>query len=286
MNGDGAPAGAPVLTFLRVAAMLAACACASCATRLLELPSGAGTPATDGAEIVAAATASCRQVSTLAAVLAVSGSVGGSRLRGRLEVGLARPSQARLEAVAPIGAPLFIFVARDNWATLLLPRDRRVLEDGRPADVLEAVTGIPIDAETLRVTLTGCPLEPAAEKARALGSRWRTVPTRDGDVYFTRDGERGPWQLVAAVNREPARGDGWRAEYRDFQNSLPRVIRLASADRGRFDVTLALSQVEINTTLDAAVFQLAVPPGTAPITLDELRRSGPLAGSGTAPDHP
>ena len=67
-------------------------------------------------------------------------------MRGRLLAGLAAPASARLEAVAPFGPPVFIFVARDDEATLLLPRDRRVLEHGRPTAVLDAVAGVPMSA--------------------------------------------------------------------------------------------------------------------------------------------
>ena len=63
------------------------------------------------------------------------------------------------------------------------------------------------------------------------------------------------------------------------QNGLPRSIRLASADAERFDLRLALSQVEINVTLDADAFASSVPPEPTPITLEELRGAGPLGAS-------
>src|SRR5207247_11119018 len=138
------------------ALVLAALISASCSARLLKLPSGAGTPAPDAAGALAEATAACRTVSTITAEMAVSGSVGGRRLRARLLAGLASPASARLEAVAPFGPPLFFFVARGGDATLYLPRDDRVLEHGRPAAVLEAIAGVPLDAADLRVTLIGC----------------------------------------------------------------------------------------------------------------------------------
>ena len=51
--------------------------------------------------------------------------------------------------MAPFGQPLFIFVATGDDATLLLPRDERVLEHGRPDAVLEAVAGVPLGAADL-----------------------------------------------------------------------------------------------------------------------------------------
>src|SRR4051812_211065 len=112
----------------------------------MKLPEGPVSAASDGREVVAAATAACDRVTSLTAEIGVSGSVGGQRLRGHMIVGVAGPpvrgpaapgvTSIRLEAASPFGAPLFIFVARGAEATLLLPRDDRVLEHGKPDEVL------------------------------------------------------------------------------------------------------------------------------------------------------
>ena len=67
---------------------------------------------------------------------------GARRLRARLNAGLIAPAAAYLEAPAPFGAPLFVFSADADDATLLLPRDQRVLEHGRSSEVFEAITGV------------------------------------------------------------------------------------------------------------------------------------------------
>jgi hypothetical protein len=41
-----------------------------------------------------------------------------------------------------------------------------------------------------------------------------------------------------------------------------------------------LSQIETNVSLDPQVFTVQIPPDTDPITLEELRRSSPLAPGG------
>jgi len=263
----------------RAWAMLAALLTVSCGVPLMKLPPGPGRAAPDAEDAVTEATLACRAVSTLTAVVAVSGSVRGHRMRGHLLAGLAPPASARLEAVAPFGPPLFIFVARGNDATLLLPRDERVLEHGRPDDVLEAMTGVPLDASDLRTTLTGCAPAPDWQGARHVGDDWRVVPDGPNEVYLRRNPHAAPWRLVAAVHRGAA-GAEWRAEYRDFENGLPRTIRLASAESGRFDLRLALSQVDINVPLEADVFRLQVPKSAQPITIDELQQSGPFAAPG------
>ena len=227
------------------------------------------TPATDARDAIAEATLACQRVDALTAEVGVSGSADGQRVRGRMVVGVARPASARLEAVAPFGAPLFIFVARDDEATLLLPRDDRVLERGRPADVLQAATGVPLDPAALRTTLTACAHNPDAAGARAIGADWRLVKDGDTDVYLRRNPPAAMWHIVATVAAD------WRADYADFQDSLPHAIRLTSADGRTFDLRLALSQVEVNPALGADAFTVQVPRSASPITLDELRHSRP-----------
>ena len=99
------------------------------------------------------------------------------------------------------------------------------------------------------------------------------------DVYLQRERAGEPWRIVAVVHRDAAQVE-WRAEFRDFQNDLPRTIRIGSAERRRFDLTLALSQVDINAPLGPDVFRVNLPAGVKPITIEELRRSGPLAEAG------
>jgi len=250
-----------------------ALASASCGGPLVKLPSGPGPFAPDAADALTGATAACRAVSTLSAEVGVSGSVGGRRLRGNLFVGVAPPASARIEAVAPAGQPIFIFVATGNDATLLLPRDNRVLQRGRPAAVLEAAAGAPLDAVELRETLTGCVLSAGDAQGRQFGADWRVITVGPTEVYLRRNASPARWQLVAAVHRE------WRAEYGDFNGGLPRTIRLASDDGKRFDLRLKLSQVEMNARLGPDVFRVQVPPDAAPITIEELKRSGPLGSS-------
>jgi hypothetical protein len=251
--------------------------CAACAAPLLKLPSGPGVPAQDASDVIQAATAACRPLSSISAELAVSGSIAGSRVRGRLLAGVTRLGAVRLEAVAPAGQPVFVLtnglgqVQPD--ATLLLPGDNRVLERGRFGAVLEAVTGIPIDASLLFSVLTAC--VPSVEAmGNAFGEDWRRVAAGVLDAYVHREKE-GSWRLVAMLSGPDVR-PGWRAEYGVFQDGLPHSIRLVSASPGAFDLQLALSQVEMNPSLGDEVFRLQIPASAKPITLDELKASGPL----------
>jgi hypothetical protein len=249
----------------------------SCGAPLMKLPEGPGAPAPDITPALTEATRTCRAVSSITAEVAVSGSVGGRPLRARLLIGLAAPASARLEAFA-YSQQIFIFVARGPDATLLLTRDGRVLEHGRPDAILEAVTGVPLDAAGLRIALLGCAAGPESARGRLLGANWRVVPEGQGELYLRRDPPSTPWRLVAAVHRDPGR-PGWRAEYRRFEGDLPRAIRFVSSDPGRFDLRLTLTQVDLNPKLDAPAFEVRLPPSADPITIEELRQSGPLAGA-------
>jgi hypothetical protein len=61
-----------------------------------------------------------------------------------------------------------------------------------------------------------------------------------------------------------------------FVDGLPRDVRLRAADRDRVDLRLELSQVDVNEPMSPEVFQVAIPQGFAPMTVEELRRSAPF----------
>jgi len=249
----------------------------ACAPRLTKLPSGPGTPATDIGQALVDATNACHGVRSLTAEIAVSGSVGGQRARVHLVAGFAQTA-GRIEAVAPFGAPLFIFVASGTDGTLFFPRDDRVIEHGRPAELLEAVAGVPLGAADLLRTMTGCALPESLGGPMAFGDNWRTSSGGGGArIYLHRDASSAPWRLVTVFNPGQGLTWSWRADYDAFQNGLPTVIRFVSADRDRFNIQLTLSQVETNVPLGPEVFRVDVPGSAERITLEELRRSGGVA---------
>ena len=259
-----------------VVCFVAGLSTASCGAALMKLPAGPGSPAADARDALSQATDVCRTINTFAAEASVSGSAGGRGLRARLNIGLQAPDSTRLEAIGPFARPLFTLAGRGESASLLLHDDNRILQDGRPAAVLEALTGVALGAAELRGALTGCASNEAATgEARQLGDDWRTVQQAATTIYLRRDPRTAPWQLVAAVHR-PADRPEWRAEYRDFADGLPQRIRLVSSAADRFDLRLSLSGIELNTPLPAAAFEVRIPSSAQPITLEELRQAGPL----------
>jgi outer membrane biogenesis lipoprotein LolB len=202
----------------------------------------------------------------------MSGRAGRQRLRGRVVAGFARPASMRLEAVAPFGAPAFILVARGENATLLLPRDEpRVLRGPKPEDILGALTGVALGPADLQAILTGCVVPaPQAMAARRHANGWASIDLAGGARLYL-EPARGGWTLRAATRA------GWQIEYPAWSANFPQSVRLQSSQPDvNVDLTAALSQIETNKDLEDAAFTVNVPPGADPITLDELRDSGPL----------
>ena len=176
----------------------------------------------------------------------------------------------RLEGVAPFGPPAFILVSRGEAATLVLPRDNGVLRGARADDILGALTGVPLGPADLQAILTGCVEEaPRATGGRLHAGNWASVDLMGGATLFLQMRDAA-WQLRGA------RRGNWDIEYPAWQGSLPQSVRLRSRTGSEVDLAAAVSQVETNMELDAATFEVTVPPGATAITLDELRENGPL----------
>ena len=248
-------------------------AMSGCAARLVTLPTDPGSPFPDFAQVHAQLSAPCTGVRTLTAELSLAGRAGSQRLRGRVVAGFERPASMRLEGVAPFGAPVFILVARGDEATLLLPRDDRVLRGARAEDILGALTGVALPPADLQAILTGCvTAQPRAPAGRVHGNGWASIDL-DGNatLYLQRQG--AAWQPRAA------RRAGWQIEYASWQGAFPQAVRLRSElQTVDVDVTATVSQLETNTDLDAAAFGVDVPASAGPMTLDELRNAGPRRG--------
>jgi hypothetical protein len=245
---------------------------AGCAPSPLRLPSGPSVPEPDPSSMLSEATERCEGLRSITAEIGLSGSVGRVRLRGRLQAGFASPQALRVEAVAPFGAPMFVLAGTDGRATLWLPRDDRVLADADPAAILDALAGLAVRPDDLRAWLWGCPATGfVAGAARRYGLDWVAVEGTGSDALWLRHTDR--WRLVGN------RAAGLAVEFADFAGVAPGRLRIRRDTGGEelaLDVRLALSQVETNVTLPAAAFAIDVPTSAQPITLDELRASGPL----------
>jgi len=216
---------------------------------------------------LSAARAACTGVRAWQAELALSGRAAGQRIRGRVHAGLL-PGALRLEGVAPFGSPVFILVADGSRGTLLLLRDRRVLKDAAPEEILNALVGIRLGPDDLRAMLSGCvraALEPVS--GRAYGADWMAVDLAAGGTAYLQRRE-GAWRIVAG------RYGGLEIDYTAFQGDRPSQVVLRGTD---LNLNVALNQVEVNGNLPRdQLVAVKIPPGLSPLTLEELRRAGPI----------
>ncbi len=247
-----------------------------CAPKSLELPGGGSTPLADPSPVIHEALAHCTNLQSLTLEIGLSGKVGRTRLRGRLQAGFAAPDAIRLEAVAPFGAPFFILAGSEAKATLLLPRDDRVLVDARPAAVLEALAGLDLSPADLRAWLAGCPAAALnVQAARSFGDDWVAIDIGPRRVAWLHRTDR--WRLAAMAE------DGLSVELANHEGVQPtrvRIRRVATGTSSEVDARLAVSQVEMNVTLPSEAFAVKVPSTATPITLEDLRSSGPLRDAG------
>jgi hypothetical protein len=175
--------------------------------------------------------------------------------------------------MAPIGPPVFILASAGDASTLLLPRDDRVLRGEPPAAILEALAGIRVTPDALRRLLAGCTAEEVdAQGVRAIGEEWVLARTGDrGTAYLRR--LKGRWRLAAV------RGGTFDAELGPGDSAQPAFVHFSSPDASpapTFDLTLRLSQVEVDADVPDEAFTVRVPADAVAISLDELRQSGPL----------
>ena len=82
----------------------------------------------------------------------------------------------------------------------------------------------------------------------------------------------GQWRVGGAT-----RG-GLTLTYDEFVRGLPGSIAIRSNSGGQqvADIRLRVSGLEVNTEIDPKAFVLDIPADADPLSLDELRRAGPL----------
>lgn len=262
--------------FPRGAVLALAIFASGCAARGFVPPdpaSALGAASASATEQWEAVSERCRAQQALAAEGALSGRVAGGRVRGRIHLGLTRTGGVRLEAVAPFGAPVFVLAGTDRAATLVLPRDARTYE-GEAADIIDALAGVRLTATELLAVANGC-LGAEQQPSRFVSYRGGlTGVSLPNGVELWLQGSGASARVVAL-----RRGD-LLVDYPEQISTFPLALRLrrAMADGRGVDLRLRLSQVERNGQIDDAAFHVEPPAGAQPLTLDELRRAGLLAG--------
>src|SRR5262245_37505706 len=154
-------------TLMRVVLTVGAAlvALSACTPKAPLLPTGPGTPFPGFADAYKEATTACRDVKTITASMGLSGKAGNTKLRGRIDAGFAAPGRVRLEGIPPFGRPVFVLAADGPRTTLVFTRDDRVLRDAPPDRIVEALAGVPVDADALRTIVAGCGFPDGAPSA-------------------------------------------------------------------------------------------------------------------------
>jgi outer membrane lipoprotein-sorting protein len=251
--------------------LLAAASLSACATKRVELPTGAGSPYADAARVYSEAVKGCSGVKTMQATLGLSGRAGSTTLRGNVDAGFAAPDRIRLEGRHPLGRPVFILVATGAKSTLYMPRDNRVLRDVVPESIVEALVGLSLTPAELRSLVSGCGFGAGeAADGREYPGGYVAVDIAGATTYLRQD--QAGWHVAGAA-RAPL-----TILYSDFAGGRAATVQVISTGTPRADLTVRLSDVNINVTMQEDVFAVDVPAAAQPLTLEELRRAGPLGG--------
>jgi outer membrane biogenesis lipoprotein LolB len=270
-DATGSPVKPKSLWCPALAGPLAALLISGCAAKLPPRPVGTPTPDPTAADAFVTATAACKGFRSIEGELSLSGRAGDERVRGRIVTGLESGGAVRLEAVAPFGAPFFILAGRNEKATLILPREHRVLKDTGVADVLERLTGLSLGADDLRLIVSGCLVDRATPAdGRQWGSGWKAVTIGPERTAYLRMQNGQP--VLTAADYGP-----WHVDYSEHANGFPRVVRVRRAGDGAIDITARIEQLEVNTPINPLAWVVEIPSDADPMTLDELRSIAPLA---------
>lgn len=250
---------------IRAAAALAGCvvAVSGCAVHGFKPPTGVPVPAPDGAAVWQQASSACRSTTTFSAHLRVSGKASGQRVRATIDGAVTASDRIYLRANAPFGRTAFVLAGTADRATLLLPRDNRVVT-ARAAEIVDALTGLAWGPRDLLDILTGCVVRgDATVEASRIGDRLR-VKASNAEVFLQRS--RGDWEVEGGVVSGLAVGYGRRS------GGWPGEVVISSQPGGSGAVALKIAVEQIATTpLPDTTFVLTAPADAAPLTMEELR---------------
>jgi hypothetical protein len=103
--------------------------------------------------------------------------------------------------------------------------------------------------------------------ARTYGADWLAVDLSTGGTIYLNRAANG-WRIAAG------RYGGLEVDYPEFQGDRPSQITLRGPE---LNLGVAVSQVEVNGDLPRdQLVALNIPDDVAPLSLEQLRRAGPL----------
>jgi hypothetical protein len=205
--------------------------------------------------------------------LRVSGRIGGERLPTTIDIATgATPTGIRLEGRAA-SRNIFKLAGTTDEATLYLDDGHRSAS-GRPEELTDALMGVKLGPERWLALLTGCVATPPDFVSGARYGADLAVTTPNSRVFLGL--ASGVWHPIDGIF------DGVVVTYRRFSSTLPDEWRLRS-EVGRdpsLDLSVSVDDMTAGGPIAASVFVLALPDDVTPMTLDDLRQSGPLRRKG------
>lgn len=240
-----------------------------CAARVFTPPTGPFEPFADAPAVWTQLTTSCRDAQRYVAELRVQGWVGArdQRIARTMHGAVTRDDDVYLE-LQIVGATVFQMAGQNGEATILLPRDERVLR-APTRDIVAALTGLQWGGRELLDVLTGCVAAPEREVTGArIGALLRVDLSPSARAWLRQRG--GQWQLEAAQIAD------WTVQYGFFESRWPTDVRVTSAGATPLDLRFTVSQINVNVDLPPTTFTLNVPERFVPMTIEELRSLGPL----------
>ena len=221
---------------------------------------------------MARTTATCQSRQSYSGSLGLTGKLGARRIPGLasavLFVVVTRDGQVGIEAQVS-SQRVFRLGGTAERATLLLPADGRVVID-RADDIVDALIGVRLGPERLFGILGGCGAVGAGPVAGERVGDVLRVKTAAATVFLAR--VAGEWRPRAVDF------DDLLVDYREWKDGLPLSVLLRS--RGGTDhaavLTLTVKSADLDAPIRASAFQVNVPEGTLPMSIDELRSTGPL----------
>ena len=245
-------------------------ACGSVAGCALLRPEGPGAPPASVSAMLEALDARREAVHALRARARVK--AGIAALWTRQAVLVRRPDAVRIDVLSPFGVALAL--GTEDGALWIWPPSQGVRHEGSASpENLARILGTPLAMRDLVDVLLGLPpkREPVAPPTarRTDAGEWEVVlPLADGvqTLWF----DEATSELRRAAEQ---RGEGpvLRVGFGDYQAGFPRTIAV-EAPMLQSTATLAYDDVEIDPTLDDALF--APPPAPRVLPLDAVAIGG------------
>lgn len=242
-----------------------------CAARLFVPPTEVGQVEPAASTMWQEVAQPCLAAREFVAEVSIRGWVGVDRERiSRTLSGAATRDDSLYLDLTFFGRTMLQMAAREGAGVFYLPREARVLR-ASTRDIVEAMTGLRWGGREVLDVLSGCvaPAGPNVTGVR-VGKRVRVDLGPTTQVWLR---ERGSWRV------EAAQVDGLLIDYRESGDGRwPDRVRVTATSPVPLDLTFTVARQQVNIGLPPATFVLDVPPGTTPLTLEELRAMVPLRG--------